>query len=197
MIRAPQVVKEVDLPGSITRDSEFIAADNAHLAAIDPHPQYMEENPTGIEFAQATFNYLDFHTSTPKDFDARIIVTGGGSVNAQATMLIQCALLQLNTSFSLNGAAQLSRLLSTAITVDLPAIAAGGSTSITQNISGATIGDVCFFNPTQMPAGLVFLKIMAIISATGVATVHFHNMSSNSLDISPFLGRLLVFGFAP
>ena len=199
-------IADADLPGSITRDPEYIAADKAHVDAVDPHSQYLNQSfadtrylfqrPTGIEFAENSANYLDFHTgSPPKDFDGRIIVSGGGNSNGLANILMQFATLQLNATFSLYGAAQISRLLSVQFSIDLPTVAAGGVAQVTQNIPGGVAGDVCFFAPLQMPSGLNLFKIMAVVATSGIATIHFHNLSTSALDIVPFSSRILVIGF--
>jgi hypothetical protein len=39
-LNPPAPITDADLPGSITRDTELITTIDAHLAAIDPHPQY-------------------------------------------------------------------------------------------------------------------------------------------------------------
>ena len=37
-------IADADLPGSITRDAEYIAADKAHVDALDPHTQYANQS---------------------------------------------------------------------------------------------------------------------------------------------------------
>jgi len=39
-LNPPTPIADTDLPASIARDAEFIAADTAHLNATDPHPIY-------------------------------------------------------------------------------------------------------------------------------------------------------------
>jgi hypothetical protein len=36
-------ITDAELPSTITRDNEFIAADAAHVAATDPHPTYLTQ----------------------------------------------------------------------------------------------------------------------------------------------------------
>lgn len=190
---------DADIPGSIARDTEFGAADLAHANAVDPHGQYLPKNPIGIEFASQPggVNYLDFHTHENfKDFDVRLRASGGGASNGLGFLLLQAALFQVNANFSINGSTQISKLLSTAVSIDMPLIAAGAIGQINQNISGAVVGDLVLFIPLAMSANLPFFNIQSVISATGVATIYFHNLSSTAVDLPAFSGRLLVLGFA-
>jgi len=43
MKRAQRAIADSELPQSITRDTEFISADNAHAEAVDPHTQYANQ----------------------------------------------------------------------------------------------------------------------------------------------------------
>ena len=43
VIRRPRLITDADIPGAIARDSEYIAADNAHTNAADPHPVYLTQ----------------------------------------------------------------------------------------------------------------------------------------------------------
>lgn len=196
VIRARKLITDADIPAAIARDTETAAAITAHVAAINPHTQYLFTNPSGIEFASSTFNYLDFHTgSTYKDFDARLIARGGGATNGLGSLLLQAGLFEINANINLNGGAQLVRFLSTSLVIDTPAIGAGAVWQTNQNISGAAIGDLALFIPLAMPANLPLFNIQAIVSATEVATIYFHNLAPSVVDLSAFSGRLLVLGF--
>jgi hypothetical protein len=50
-LNPPAPIADTDLPASIARDAEYIAADTAHLNALDPHSQYL----TQTEFLTADF----------------------------------------------------------------------------------------------------------------------------------------------
>ena len=194
-------ISEPQIPQLMARDDEVTAAMNAHTGALseDPHAQYLPRKPKGIEFELNDANYLDFHvTPSPRtiDFDARLICSEGISQNGKATLALQAGLFNIIAKLSLNDGPALGRLLTTTTTIDLPLIASGGVVEINRNISGgAAVGDIAFFVPTEMPLGLAFINIQAIISSVGVAKIYFHNFSSSALDISAFSGRLLVFGF--
>jgi hypothetical protein len=181
---------------NVARDAEFIAADAAHAAASNPHPQYMLANPTGIEFGSGLLNVIDFHTGeTYRDFDVRFLASGGGIVSGLGELLLQCSLFKLNTSITIKGGAQISRLLTATTSVDLPPIAAGATTDLSLNIANAAVGDLAFFAPTQLVPNISFFNIKAIINSTGVAQIRFHNLATTSVDLAPFTGRLLVIGF--
>ena len=189
-------ITEPQIPEPIARDAEYIAADQAHASAANPHPQYLPVNPAGIEFAQATLNALDFHTgATYRDFDVRILASGGGASNGLGELLLQAALFRLNTSVAINGGASLVRVLTATTSVDLPPIAAGGTTDLSLNVANAVVGDLAFFRPTQLVTNISFLNIIAVINSAGLAQIRFHNLATSTLDIAAFLGRLLVIGF--
>jgi hypothetical protein len=161
-------IADADLPASIARDIEYLAADQAHATATNPHPQYLLRDFTGLEFKQGDFNVIDLHLNpSPEsvDFDIRLIGSGGSAsgLNGQGTLSIQAALFNLVCRFSINGGAQVARLLASPISVDLPAVAAGGLHELAVNISGAQVGDMAIFSPTQMPTGLALFKIMAAV----------------------------------
>ncbi len=184
------------IPDPIARDTEVADALLAHLQAVNPHSQYLPVNPAGIEFAQATLNALDFHTgATYRDFDVRILASGGGASNGLGELLLQAALFRLNTSVAINGGASLVRVLTATTSVDLPPIAAGGTTDLSLNVANAVVGDLVFFRPTQLVTNISFLNIIAVINSAGLAQIRFHNLATSTLDIAAFLGRLLVIGF--
>lgn len=203
-------IADADLPASMARDAEYIAADQAHVNATNPHQQYLLKYFTGLEFGLAEYNVIDFHAnanpipskdfllpdSTPVDFDVRLIASLGSGQNGQGTLAVQAALLNLLCKFCISGGAQVARLLASPISVDLPAVAAGGLYELSVNLSGAQVGDMAIFTPTQMPSGLAMFKIMAAVTSPGVARLYFHNLSNTSLDLPTFAGRLLVLGFA-
>lgn len=194
-LNPPAPIAETDLPASIARDTEYRAADVAHVTEPDPHPQYLPANPLGIEFGQGTFNALDFHTALPaKDFDARLLVSGGGTTNGLATLLWQAALFSISAKVAINGGAQIAKLLSVLTNVELPLISANAVFELSITVNPAAIGDIAFFAPTEMPAGLQFFKITALATA-GVVKIYFHNLSSSALDLPAFSGRLLIIGF--
>jgi hypothetical protein len=184
------------IPDPIARDTEVADALSVHLQAGNPHPQYLAVNPVGIEFASILLSALDFHTGTTyRDFDVRLLASGGGATNGLGELLLQAALFRVNASFALNGGAQLSRLLTATTSVDLPPIAAGGTTDLSLNIANAVVGDLAFFCPTQLVTNISFFNIRAIINSAGMAQVRFHNLATSTLDIAAFTGRLLVIGF--
>lgn len=188
-------ISEPQIPSPIARDTEVTAALNGHLGAEHPHPQYLLTNPLFLEFGQGDFNFLDFHTGLPaKDFDVRIMASGGGATNGLGQLLVQAGSCLLNAKVSINGGAQLSKLLSVIINIDLPAVSAGAVFEVTITVSTAAVGDAAFFIPTEMPAGLQFFKIMAVASA-GVTKIYFHNLFSGTIDVPAFSGRLLILGF--
>ncbi len=41
--RAPKPITDADIPALIARDAEYVAADAAHVAAVDPHPIYLTQ----------------------------------------------------------------------------------------------------------------------------------------------------------
>jgi len=189
-------IADADLPASITRDAEYVAALLDHINAFNPHSQYLFANPTAIEFGLDTFNSLDFHTgSSLRDFDVRLIGSGGGATNGLGQLLLQAALFNINSKIAINGGAQLSRLLSATTTVDLPPIAAGATFDVSLTIANAVIGDLAFFYPTQLPINISFFNIRAIINSAGTSLIRFQNLANSTLDIAAFTGRLIVLGF--
>jgi len=46
--RAQQPIADIDIPSAIARDTEFQLADAAHVAALNPHPQYQSILPVSI-----------------------------------------------------------------------------------------------------------------------------------------------------
>ena len=184
------------IPGSIASDTEVADALSGHLQAVNPHPQYLSANPTGIEFGQASLNALDFHTGTVyRDFDVRFLASGGGASSGGGELLLQAALFRLNTPVVINGGASVFRLLTATTTVDLPPIGAGGTTDLSLNIPNAVVGDLAFFAPTQLVANISFLNILAVVNTAGAAQIRFHNLGTSTVDIATFTGRLLVIGF--
>jgi hypothetical protein len=192
---------DADIPDSITRDTETAEAIANHKKELFPH------TPVGIEFAPTDLanpdpnhvNYIDFHSNltTYRDFDARIIVRGGGPSNGLAIMLFQCAELILAGKFRLQTTGTpAERLLSIAATIDPPLIAAGGLWSTTVSLATAAVGDFCAVSaPAAIWANANPLIINAAVTAAGVITVWIRNISSAAIDLSAFALRILVIGF--
>jgi len=42
-LNPPAPIADSDIPTAIARDAEYIAADKAHVDAVDPHPQYLTQ----------------------------------------------------------------------------------------------------------------------------------------------------------
>lgn len=199
VIRKYRAIADSDVPAAIARDEEVIAADAAHVSALNPHPQYLPNRPTGIEFALDNANYIDFHVNPSPvslDFDARIIASLGTGQNGQARVQLQAGLFNVVANFSINGGAQIARFLSLTTTIDMPSTNAGAVGQINQNIPGAVMGDLALFTPLTMPTNLPFFNIQSVVSAAGVATLYFHNLSTSAIDLPSFSGRLLVLGFS-
>ncbi len=193
-------IGEPQIPQAIARDAEFAAADAAHAAALNAHPQYLLKNPPGIEFSREGVNVLDFHVepSPPSiDFDVRIAARDGTGQNGGGTLSLQAGFLNLLTKVGINGGAQIQRLLVVPTYVDLPPIAAGGIYDIYMSVTGAQVGDVAVFFPTaELYNGLWAFHIQAAVTNNNVARIYFHNLYNTSLDIGGFSGKLLIIGFA-
>jgi hypothetical protein len=189
-------IADADLPASITRDSEYIAADQAHTSAANPHPQYLLKTFTGVDFGLGDYNVVDFHVNpspSTLDFDARIIASGGLGVNGQCTLSVQAALLNLFCKLSIGGGAQVARLLVSSTYIDLPAIAAGGIYDIYMSIPGAQIGDIAFFVPTtELYNGLWVMHIQAAVTNNNVARIYFRNGHNSTVDAFALFLRKLV-----
>jgi hypothetical protein len=198
-------ITEPQIPQAIARDTEFAAADAAHVASANPHPQYLAVNPPSIEMGIANVNFLDFHLTPPPgvdpstvDFDARLIVSEGIGQNGKAKVALQASVFDVLARVSVNTGSQLSRLLSTSVTLDLPSISSGARSHLDVTLAGAQPGDVAFFLPTTdlNTSGLWCFNIQSVVVTTGSVRIYFHNLFSTALDIAPFSGRLLVIGFA-
>lgn len=197
VIKKYRTITDSDIPAAIARDAELAAAVAAHIAELNPHSQYLPSNPSGIEFAQDSANYLDFHTGSPnKDFDTRLIASGGGLTNGLGFLLLQTGTFQINALLSLYGGVKLARLLSASTSVDLPLLGAGTVGQTLVAIPGANVGDLALFIPLTMPTNLASFNIQAIVATAGVATIFFHNLAGSAVDVAPFSARLLVLGFS-
>ncbi|MEG4251076.1 hypothetical protein [Microcoleus sp. Pol10D4] len=193
------IIPASQIDSAMASDTEVAAAIAAHEASSSHDTRYVPLRPIGIEFAEQPggVNYLDFHThETIKDFDVRLRISGGGMSSGMGFLLFQAGLIQFNSNISVGGGAQIVRLLSVVTTIDMPSIATGAIGQTTQSIAGAITGDLALFTPLAMPTNLPFFNIQAIVSAAGVATIYFHNLSANAIDLPAFSGRLLVLGFS-
>ncbi len=73
-------IQEKDLPESVTRDSEYIAADTAHAVATDPHPQY-------LLLSEGDARYRQLSTQTFDPTSKAIALSSGAIKEATATTI--------------------------------------------------------------------------------------------------------------
>jgi hypothetical protein len=80
--RAQRAIADSDLPQSITRDSEFTAADTVHANASDPHPQYLLQSEGDVRYRLTSVALVDAEIPSTIARDAEVTA----AINAHLTV---------------------------------------------------------------------------------------------------------------
>jgi hypothetical protein len=190
------------IPPEIARDAEVLAAVEDHATAAAPHPGHMASNPTAIEFGLANSNFIDFHVGSEIiDFDVRIMATGGVEQNGRGDLSIQASRLDLvgDILLSINGGADLKRLLVGSYAINAPSVPAGtgGLWTTYLNLPGAMPGDIAIFCPTSNPSdnGLWAFAVHVCVTAADQVKLFLRNTYPTAVDLPSIEAKVVVLRF--
>jgi len=78
IIKKYRAIADADIPAAIARDAEFAAADAAHAAAIDPHPQYLTQTEGDGRYRQSSVAIANADIPPEIARDAEVVAALGG-----------------------------------------------------------------------------------------------------------------------
>lgn len=81
------------IPAAIARDTETAAAINAHVAAADPHAQYLLQAEADARYRQTAVMIADAGISETIARDSEITAALSGHVNAPGFHSVQCSII--------------------------------------------------------------------------------------------------------
>jgi hypothetical protein len=173
---------EPQIPGAIARDSEVTAAVAAHVAAANPHGQYLtadgiEDMVTG-SIGTAMGGLVDFSENT---FGEIQIFTKGIKIGSSGTLI--------------------KRLLSKVFTIDPPVLASGQPQlpGITLVLPGCQIGDfiqVVAIETDIINTGIWPFEFRGAVTASNTITLYpLNDWVAGSINLSPLQIRVVVLGF--
>lgn len=181
---------EGEIPSAIARDTEFQTADAAHLAASDPHPQYLLP-------AEADARYRLASTAIT---DAELPSTIARDSEVTAAMSAHLAAADPHPQYLLptEADARYFRGISATFTVDPPSIAAGSLHKVFFTVNGANVGDFCaasFVGINLFEKAAWPFVIAAVVEASNTIGFYLRNDHSAAIDLAAFQVRILVVNF--
>jgi hypothetical protein len=183
-------IADSDIPAAIARDSEVTAAVNAHLAATDPHPQYLQQSEGDARYRQTTVALSDADIPTTIARDSEVTA----AVNAHL------AATDPHTQYATQarGDARYFRGRSQLHTLDPPSMGANELYKIFFTFVGAKVGDAALVVPVNVNAFTFALWpfiLTACVEGADAVAVYLRNDHVSAIDLGSFQIRVLVLNF--
>jgi hypothetical protein len=189
-LNPPASIGDADIPTGIARDAEVTAVMNAHLAATDPHNQYLLMSEGDARYRQTSTLLTDADIPTGIARDAEVTTV----------MNAHLAATDPHTQYATQarGDARYFRGRSQVHTLDPPNMAAGELYKIFFTFAGAKMGDVCLVTPINInlyTSALWPFYLQGVIESADTIAIYLVNRFTSPLDLGPFQIRALVINF--